>query len=349
MVQMIERIIVLGGKGGVGKSSISASTAVMLSRLLPNKKILLISFDMAHNLSDLFSLEIGNKLTKLTDNLWGIEPDPNVYAEEYTSDLISKMKALMKQMPIVGLIPQIETFIDTTFTADSIPLALKNAIFFQKILDAEDSLYRDTRAESIDFHIIVADFPPTGNMLALFEIPEDQVKVVLKYSLNFYNSIRSTLKNISKMWKTLMKPFVKQEEKRHLSESVLGMLKDLENRGERITELIHDVGSLRLVTIPEKASFEEIKRARDLTRKYISLDGVHINMVIPHSDDCKFCNNVRTTQLKYADDIKKEFNRLKIWQSNRLENEPIGLDGLLSLGIEVYGKTVSAEEILNPK
>ena len=78
---MIEKILVLGGKGGVGKSSISAATAVLLSDLLPDKKILLISFDMAHNLSDLLSKEIGNKITPITNNVWAIEPDPNDYAE----------------------------------------------------------------------------------------------------------------------------------------------------------------------------------------------------------------------------------------------------------------------------
>ena len=130
---MIERIIVLGGKGGVGKSSISAATAVALSDLLPEKRILLISFDIAHNLTDMFNKEIGGKLTQLTSNLWGVEPDPDVYAEQYTKIFAKKMKELIKKMPIVGFIPQIKTFIDTTFTADSIPLALKNAMFFQKI------------------------------------------------------------------------------------------------------------------------------------------------------------------------------------------------------------------------
>ena len=115
--------------------------------------------------------------------VWGIEPDPNEYAEEYTKIFVGKMKALMKKMPIVGLIPKIKDFIDTTFTADAIPLALKNSMFFQKVLDAEDSIYRDRTADTINFDIIVADFPPTGNMIALFEIPEDQVKVFLKYSL----------------------------------------------------------------------------------------------------------------------------------------------------------------------
>ncbi|UCD00554.1 MAG: TRC40/GET3/ArsA family transport-energizing ATPase [Promethearchaeota archaeon] len=339
----MEKIIVLGGKGGVGKSSISAATAVLLSELLPDKKILLISFDIAHNISDLFKLQIGNELTPLTDNLWGIEPDPNIYAEEYTRELVAKMKNLMKQMPIVGRIPQIKEFIDTTFTADSIPLALKNAMFFQKILDAEG-----LNAQSIQFDIIIADFPPTGNMIALFEIPEDQVKVVLKYSLNFYNSIKGAMRKFSKVFRNLIKPFDDYEKRRELGKEIFGMIVDLEERGERITELIHRIGSLRLVTIAEKPSFEEIKRARDLTKRYIELEAVHINMITPESKKCDFCNNIRSVQLKYVNDIIKEFNNLKIWKSNKLKEEPIGIDGLRILAREVYGYDISAGDILNP-
>ncbi|MFX0104258.1 MAG: ArsA family ATPase [Candidatus Hodarchaeota archaeon] len=339
----MEKIIVLGGKGGVGKSSISAATAVLLSKLLPKKKILLISFDMAHNLSDLFKLKIGDKLTPLGKNLWGIEPDADNYAKKYTKDLIEKMKTLMKQMPLVGRIPQIEKFIDTTFTADSIPLALKNAMFFQKILDAEE-----VNTQDIQFDIIIADFPPTANMITLFEIPEDQVKVVLKYSLNFYNSIKGAIKNVSKMWRQIVTPFDNYEERRELGKEIFNMITELEKRGERISDLIHEIGSLRLVTIAEKPSFEEIKRARDLTKRYIKLDGVHINMIIPESKKCDFCTKIRLQQLKYSSQITKEFKKLKIWESEKLREEPIGVDGLMTLAYEVYGDA-NSNDILNPK
>ena len=340
---MIERIVVLGGKGGVGKSSISAATAVLLSELLPNKKILLISFDMAHNLSDLLSQKIGNMITPITSNLWAIEPDPNIYAEEYTKDLVNKMKALMKQMPLVGMLPKIEEFFDTTFTSNSIPLALKNAMFFQKILDAEDKTSQD-----IQFDIIVADFPPTANMITLFEIPEDQAKVVLKYSLNFYNSIKGTLKNFSKMFHQILKPFDDQKERKELGKEIFNMIVNLEKRGERISELIHSVGSLRLVSIAEKPSFEEVKRARDLTKKYINLDAVHINMLTPDPKHCNFCKNMRQMQLKFSEEIKKEFKNLRIWESDKLLEEPLGIDGLRKLALEIYGD-ITADEILNPK
>jgi len=337
----LEKIIILGGKGGVGKSAISAATALILADLLPEKKILLISFDIAHNLTDLFNSEIGDKLTPISDNLWAIEPDPHKYAEKYTKNLITKMKALMREMPLVGLIPQIEKFMDTTFTPDSIPLALKNAMFFQEILDAENQ-------QSTQFDIIVADFPPTGNMIALFEIPEDQVKVVLKYSLNFYNSVKDSVRKFSKMFRNIIKPFEDREKRRELGKEIFKMLEDLEERGERITHLIHTLGSLRLVTIAEKPSFEEIKRARDLTERYISLDGVHINLITPQSDECEFCSNIRNTQLNYIKDIENEFQNLRIWKSHRLREEPLGMDRLRVLAREVYGE-ISVEKILNPK
>jgi arsenite-transporting ATPase len=337
----LEKIIILGGKGGVGKSAISAATALILADLLPNKKILLISFDIAHNLTDLFNSEIGDKLTPISDNLWVIEPDPHKYAEKYTKNLITKMKALMREMPLVGLIPQIEKFMDTTFTSDSIPLALKNAMFFQEILDAENQ-------QSTQFDIIVADFPPTGNMIALFEIPEDQVKVVLKYSLNFYNSVKDSVRKFSKMFRNIIKHFEDREKRRELGKEIFKMLEDLEERGERITHLIHTLGSLRLVTIAEKPSFEEIKRARDLTERYISLDGVHINLITPQSNECEFCRNIRNTQLNYINDIESEFQNLRIWKSHRLQEEPIGMDGLRELAHEVYGE-INVEKILYPK
>jgi arsenite-transporting ATPase len=345
VLSVIEKIIVLGGKGGVGKSSISAATAVLLSDLLPEKKILLISFDMAHNLTDLLSKEIGNAITSITSNLWAIEPDANVYAEIYTKDLVNKMKILMKQMPLIGRIPQIEEFIDTTFTSESIPLALKNAMFFQKILDAEDS-----DSQEVQFDIIIADFPPTANMITLFEIPEDQIKVVLKYSLNFYNSIKDAMQNFTKMFRQFLKPFNDDYEKRkELGKEIFNMMVDLEKRGERISDLIHDVGSLRLVSIAEKPSFEEVKRARDLTNKYINLDAVHINMLIPkkHAKKCDFCCQISSIQQKYLVEIKNEFKNVKIWESNRLKEEPIGLDGLRKLSSKIYNHS-SANDILNP-
>ena len=343
---MIEKLLVFGGKGGVGKSSISSATAVKVADLIPNKKILLISFDIAHNLSDLFGIEIGNNLTSIKENLWAIEPDPHIYAEKYTTEFAEKARQLMKMTPIVNLIPKLEEYIDNTFNADSIPIALKNAIFFQQILDAEDNDMNNPQ-----FEIIICDFPPTANMVALFEIPEDSIKGVMKYSLNIFLQVRKTLKKFTKAAKFIF-PFVKddKEGRKNLAEELLNRLNEIEQRGERITELIKNYGSLRLVSIAEKPSYEEIKRAHELTERYITTDGIHINMLIPKdaADHCNFCKTKYQKQQIYVKQIEQEFKNLKTWKSNSLRIEPIGLDGLRTLADEIYSSKYDVNEILNP-
>ena len=99
----MDYLIALAGKGGVGKSSISAATAVHLSYALPTKKILLVSFDIAHNLTDLFEVPIGNDITQLTNNMFAIEPDPTVYAENYVHELTEKTRQLFKSSFLLNI------------------------------------------------------------------------------------------------------------------------------------------------------------------------------------------------------------------------------------------------------
>jgi arsenite/tail-anchored protein-transporting ATPase len=394
-IHSIQNLLVFGGKGGVGKSSISTATAVYLARKLKDKKILLISFDIAHNLSDLFKMEIGNNITSITENLSAIEPDPDLYAEKYTQGFATKLRKLLKSTFIVGQIPELENFVNVTFQAKTIPLALKNSIFFQSLLDAENPIEslgetknNKTDADKVDkveedeilesasteedpeekdnqnlnrknkkarqyFDIIIADFPPTGNMIALFEIPENHIQQLLKYSLEMVSTVQNFINKLKKVGK-VMNPFSwfkkeKKSERRNQAQEILDSLHAAEQRGKRISQLMKGIGSLRLVTIPEKPSYEEIKRGRELTEPYISLDAVHINRLIPESlkGKTEFLDKLLVNQEKYTDLIDGSFSDFKIWKSHYLDEEPIGLDGLYTLAEEVY-KDTPVEEILNP-
>ncbi len=354
---MLQNLIVFGGKGGVGKSSVSTATAVKLADLLPEKKILLISFDIAHNLSDLFKKEVGNNITQITENLWAIEPDPHEYAEAYTKEFSTKARKLIKSFPIVGAIPDLQKFIDTTFTADSIPLALKNSIFFQSIIDADNPIENlETEGEEkTPFDIIVADFPPTGNMISLFEIPENHIQQLLKYSLEMIAQVRKFTKQLRKVTRVMnplswVKKTPHDEEKKELAEELLQMLKALEHRGKRISQLMKSIGSLRIVTIAEKPSVEESIRARELSLPYIHVEGIHVNRIMPEEPaaHCEFCDHQRINQLKYLEQIEQEFQKEEVWVSRLLDFEPIGLDGLRALADEVYGDIKDGEKILNP-
>lgn len=336
---MIEKMIVLGGKGGVGKSSISAATAVRLADLYPDKKVLLISFDIAHNISDLFDREVGGTLTQLAGNLWAIEPDVETYAREYTDEFATVMRELMSKMPLVNLVPKLQEFIDDAVTADSIPLALKNSLIFQKILDAEDQ----------NFDLIVADFPPTGNMLALFEIPQSTIQVLLKYSLQVFAEVKEVLRGFKDKVRRFF-PFWKSKPgQRDRTDRILEMLNQLEARGERVTRIMKERGSLRLVTIAEKPSYEELKRGAALTAPYIAFEGIHVNKLIPETNaaTCAMCRVQREIQDKYLAQIQAEYEAKVIWTSHVLDGEPIGMAGLRKLAREVYGDAAGAEILLD--
>ena len=380
----MDNLIVFGGKGGVGKSSISAATAVYLANHLENKQILLISFDIAHNLSDLFNKNIGNDVTQITDNLFAIEPDPDKYAERYTGELAKKARILIKSSKVISMIPDLEAIITDSLQSKNIPLAMKNSLFFQSIIDAEnpmadigekqmrykgidqdDSTPIDERKKIPAFDILVCDFPPTGNMIALFEVPQDNAQRSMKFSLRVISSVQNSFNSIKKLTKWakpaawVAKGIIKdernndykldKEEKKNLAQDILDILHDMELRSSRISSIMKGIGSLRLVSIAEKPSFEEVKRAKIMSEPYISIDGLHINRLIPEDERgrSKYLDNLYNYQEKYQKLIHDEFSELKIWESHLLDHPPIGIKGLMELANNIYENT-PIEDILNP-
>ncbi len=383
----MDNLIALAGKGGVGKSSISAATAVHLSYLLPEKSILLVSFDIAHNLSDLFEDTIGNDITQLRSNLFAIEPDPSRYAENYMHEITQKTRQLFKSSIFLNVIPEFEDIIEEAIQTENIPLAIKNALFFQSILDAENPLadigeerltYRamgqkpstpySQRPNIPAFDIIVCDFPPTGNMIALFEVPMDSSRRLMKLSLKISASITKNLNKLKKLGK-LFKPatwiakrqldhyqsseendfHLDKEDQKNLAQDILDIMKDMERRSLRISELMQNLGSLRIVSIPEKPSYEEAKRARDLSLPFIHVDALHINRLIPENQKGRsdYLDQIMENQAHFRELLHADFKDLKIWDSPLLQIPPVGIEGLELLAQNIYPNS-TVDEILNP-
>ena len=85
-----KKILFVGGKGGVGKST--ASAAIALNSAKQGNKTLLISTDPAHNVGDIFSQSIGGKTKRVAENLFALEIDPAIETEKYIKSVKENLK-----------------------------------------------------------------------------------------------------------------------------------------------------------------------------------------------------------------------------------------------------------------
>lgn len=147
------------GKGGVGKTTMSAASAVYFAS--QGKKTLIITTDPASNLTDVFEQKIGHKITPIKGikNLFAMELDPDKATEEYKEKTLS---------PLRGLIP-IESFKVLEEQLNS-PCTAEMASFDR---------FTDFLQEP-EFDIVVFDTAPTGHTLRLLELPVEWSGVIEK-------------------------------------------------------------------------------------------------------------------------------------------------------------------------
>ena len=98
------RILLYTGKGGVGKTSISAATAVRCAEL--GYRTAVISTDPAHSLGDSFDRRIGSQLVELGPNLWGQEIDLLSQMDQYWGTVLNYLNALFAWQGMDSLVAE---------------------------------------------------------------------------------------------------------------------------------------------------------------------------------------------------------------------------------------------------
>jgi arsenite-transporting ATPase len=141
------------GKGGVGKTTMAAATAV--HNALQGKKTLIISTDPASNLGDVFEKTIGHTITPIMPGLFAMDIDPDVATEEYREKVIGPMRGVMPKDIMEVLEEQFRS-------ACTIEIAA-----FDRFTDF---------LVSEEFDLIVFDTAPTGHTIRLLELPVDWSK-----------------------------------------------------------------------------------------------------------------------------------------------------------------------------
>jgi len=300
------KIVIFGGKGGVGKTSAAAAFALALARSERKKKLLVFSTDPAHSLSDSFQEEIGELKNGVggNENLDAMEIDSGKWFEElkqryrsWTDELFaslsggSRMEIKFDREAMRELVELTPPGIDE--------IAALGAI--SDLLDSER------------YHTIILDTAPTGHLIRFLELPQvalSWIRTFMKLLLKYQNVLRAT--RVAEELVALSKSVKK----------VLALLTD--------SERCEFVG----VAIPERMSLEEtVDLAKSLEKLKVPVSKLLINGVVPEdaAKGCKFCRSRRTMQTEVIDDFRARFRRrsVEILVAPQQPREIRGVDDLL--------------------
>ena len=304
------RLILFGGKGGVGKTTMAATTAIFLARSSENqKKVLIISTDPAHSLSDSFGIEIGDRMMNV-EGAGGSDRETvtNLYARELDAGRLLK-EFQEKNHDILQKLAERGTFFDREDIADFLDLSLPGMDEVVGIMEMA-RLLRDN-----DFQTLVVDTAPTGHTLRMLELPEQMKKWIevmdLMQRKHRYMSLRFTGKK-----------YVKDECDLFLESLASDII--------RVQRMLKNGDTTRFVPvlIPEMMSVYETKRLiASLEKIHVPVHEILVNRVA-ESNRCPFCMSRVENQKQTLEAIDTVFSRYHRILVPLFSHEINGLDGL---------------------
>ena len=287
--------IFVGGKGGVGKTTVSSSLAVLLAKR--GKKILIISTDPAHNLSDAFNQKIGKQPTQIKgfDNLFGLELDPEKDMNDI--DKLNEILHVQEKSKVEGFLQNMEST-------------------FPGIDEANNLKYMASLLDNKDYDLVIFDTAPTGHTLKLLEMPMiigKSMEKILELKLQFSPVIDSMGGVLgSDFDQKLNKFFNNMNNLKDFMQKVSDRFKD----AERTTFIA--------VCIPEFLSVYETERLVEiLFKENIEIRNVVVNQVLMCEDPnkCKMCKSRKKKKKKYLEKIEEMFEDFHIIKVPLQKNE----------------------------
>lgn len=303
------RIIVYTGKGGVGKTTIAAATAVRCAEL--GHRTVVLSTDPAHSLGDSLDTKLGPEPAQVLPNLWAQETDIYYNLEKYWGTVKEWLVALMIWQG-----------------ADAI--AAEEVAVLPGMEELANLLWVNQHHASGEYDVIIVDAAPTGETLRLLSFPEA--------AHWWIDKLLPVQRRVAQVLRPVVRPFTDMPLP---SAEVFDAAEDLLRQLERLHRLLADpdVSSMRLVMNPERMVVRETQR----TYTYLNLYGyvtdlVIANRVLPEATaDDPYFDEWRRLQREHLAFIEEVFSPLPILRAPLLPNEVVGVEGLRELASHVFG------------
>ncbi len=302
------RVLLFTGKGGVGKTTVAAATAVRAAHA--GRRTLVMSTDSAHSLADSFDVEVGAGGTEVAANLWAEQIDAQERLEENWRDIQDYFVQLMNwagtetiQAEELSVIPGL----DEIFS----------------LIDVK------THVESGKYDVLIVDCAPTAETLRLLSLPE----IMNWYIERIFPVERRVVRAV--------RPIVSRMTTLPIAgDQVFAAIERLHGNLDAVKQILTDekTSSVRLVVNPEKMVIAEARR----TYTYLGLfgyrvDAIVVNRIFPDDVTDPYFGKWKDIQAEHLATVRESFEPVPILTARLFDRELVGLPLLADMADEVYG------------
>ncbi|MFD1849232.1 ArsA family ATPase [Oceanobacillus bengalensis] len=284
MKEQEKKVIFVGGKGGVGKST--SAVAIAWKSAQEGHKTLLVSTDPAHNLGDIFGQSIGGEAINISDNLYALEIDPDIETTNY----INSVKENIKGTVNTSMMQEVHRQLDT---AKASPGADEAALF--------DKLISIILEERENYDKLVFDTAPTGHTIRLLSLPE----LMGIWIEGLLQRRKKTNENYTQLL----------NDGDPIEDPIYDVLRERKERFQKARGVLldHHVTGFIFVLNPERLPILETKKAIALLDKYkLHVKTLVINKILPENIDGTFFRQRKEHESQYLKMIKETFKEQEL-------------------------------------
>ena len=304
------RVLLVTGKGGVGKTTVAAATALRAADL--GHRTLVMSTDPAHSLGDAFAAPLGDDPTEIEPGLWGQQIDAQRRLETYWGTVRDYLADLFDWGGVRGI--EAEELLVFPGMDELFALA-----------EVQDHV------SSGRYDLVVVDCAPTAETLRLLSLPE----ALGWYMEKLFPLERRVARVVRPVLKRVMSLPLPEDDVFEAGEGFYGRI-------EGVRRILSDpsITSARLVMNLEKMVVAEARR----TYTYLGLfgyavDAAIINRIRPEAVTDPYFKRWQEIQAEHLDVVQDAFGDLSLLRLRLFDEEMVGVDKLRIVGEELYGST----------
>lgn len=321
-------LIFVGGKGGVGKTTVAAALGVEAAA--SGRTCLLVSTDPAHSLADIFDTQIGETKTALGERLWGLEIDPERRAEQHIEMVKAQMKALVH--------PRLYDEIDRQLELSKYTPGASEAALLERVAELMGEA-------ASHFDLVLFDTAPSGHTVRLLSLP-DMIGAWtdgLLRNRERSSNLAAVLRNLGRKTEKSDDLSMIDKPQNDLKDDISRQLNDVLQTRRRKFLVARDrlvdpaITAFILVLNPDKLSILESRKVVDLLRRFqIDVRSIVVNRVLPPDVDVgapgDFLDARRQQEQSYLQEISKVFAQFARVVVPLLRHDVHGIKSIREIG-----------------